>query len=139
MIRLTGLVGLVGIVLHSSRARGRDSHPPPSMHRGGCFLWPTSRQGDKPTSRQANKPMIWRPGLVGFVGIVLRLSCAGARDPHPPPSYTACCTACHSAARDTAHALQEAPCCFWSLLVSGRLFVTQLLSIVGCLVGVFGG
>jgi hypothetical protein len=50
--------------------------------------------------------MIWLPGLVGFVGILLRSSQAGGRDPHPPPRYTA---SRHSTARDTAHALQEGP------------------------------
>jgi hypothetical protein len=141
-----------------------------------------SRRADELTSRRADEPMIRLPGLVGFVGIVLRSSCAGGRDPHPPPQhasrrvlcsaeedgyipdwgrqmvvvvvvggggggtecrtqhasqhvlhsmcctaryavhctarYTARCTVHHSAARDTARALQEVPpCCFWSLLV----------------------
>ncbi len=35
IVQLPGLVGFVGIVLRSSRAGGRDPHPPPSMHQGG--------------------------------------------------------------------------------------------------------
>jgi hypothetical protein len=45
-----------------------------------------SRQANEPTSQRANKPIVWLPGFFGLVGIVLRLSCAGGREPHSPPS-----------------------------------------------------
>jgi hypothetical protein len=47
---------------------------------------PTSQRANKPTSQQANEKTVRLAGLVSFVGIVLRSSRAGGRDPHPPPS-----------------------------------------------------
>jgi hypothetical protein len=44
------------------------------------------QQATEPMSRRANKPIVWLPGLVGFISIVLHSSRAGGSDPHPPPS-----------------------------------------------------
>jgi hypothetical protein len=47
---------------------------------------PTSRWADEPMSRRADEQIVRLPDFVGFIGIVLRSSRAGGRDPHPPPS-----------------------------------------------------